>query len=209
VVYTKNCDRTVTVKGLAEIECIADKVIWPITFIVIDNELPPMFNVIDQQAKIITDFLLSRGITDDEITFSSLDLKDKEATEYDNYKNVKFRYYALKTITVCSNKVKIVKQAIADLGTLGKHGIIFNKNNYNYPIDYQFTALNDLKPKMIEQATANARSVAEKFAQDSQSNLGKIKRASQGNFSISNRDYNTPYIKKIRVVSTITYYISD
>jgi hypothetical protein len=62
---------------------------------------------------------------------------------------------------------------------------------------------------MIEQATANARSVAEKFAQDSQSNLGKIKRASQGNFSISNRDYNTPYIKKIRVVSTITYYISD
>jgi hypothetical protein len=209
VVYTKNCDRTVTVKGLAEIECMADKVIWPIKFIVIDNELPPIFNVIEQQSKIITNFLLSRGIKDNEITFSSLDLKDKEATEYSNYENVRFRYYASKTITVCSNQVEIVKQAIADLGTLGKHGIIFDQNYCRFPIEYQFTALNDLKPKMIEQATAHARSVAEKFAQDSQSHLGKIKHASQGNFSIVNRDANTPYIKKIRVVSTITYYISN
>ena len=66
-----------------------------------------------------------------------------------------------------------------------------------------------IKPAMIEEATRNAREVAEKFATDSKSRLGKIKTASQGQFSIDNRDSNTPHIKKIRVVSTVEYYLSD
>jgi len=51
--------------------------------------------------------------------------------------------------------------------------------------------------------------VAEKFAADSQSTLGKIRKASQGQFSISARDKNNPHIKKVRVVSTVQYYLSD
>jgi hypothetical protein len=62
---------------------------------------------------------------------------------------------------------------------------------------------------MIEEATKNAREVAIKFAEDSQSELGKIKRASQGLFSIEPRDNSTPHIKKVRVVSTVEYYLSD
>jgi uncharacterized protein len=62
---------------------------------------------------------------------------------------------------------------------------------------------------MVEEATTKAREVAEKFAKDSKSKLGKIKKASQGQFSINNRDKNNPHIKKIRVVSTVEYYLSD
>jgi hypothetical protein len=62
---------------------------------------------------------------------------------------------------------------------------------------------------MIEEATRKAREVAQKFAGDSQSTLGKIKRASQGQFSIKSRDKNNPHIKRIRVVSTVEYYLSD
>ena len=62
---------------------------------------------------------------------------------------------------------------------------------------------------MIEEATTKAREVAIKFAQDSGSRVGKIKRARQGQFSISDRDRNNPHIKRIRVVSTIEYYLSD
>jgi len=72
-----------------------------------------------------------------------------------------------------------------------------------------FTKLNDIKPVMIEEATKNARTVAEKFSQDSKSKLGRIRSASQGQFSIDDRDSNTPFIKKVRVVSTIQYYLSD
>lgn len=56
---------------------------------------------------------------------------------------------------------------------------------------------------------SNARAVAEKFAEDSSSTLGKIKTARQGRFSISDRDSTTPYVKNVRVVSTVEYYLSD
>lgn len=62
---------------------------------------------------------------------------------------------------------------------------------------------------MIEEATKNARQAAEKFAKDSDSKLGKIRHANQGQFSISDRDANTPYIKKVRVVTTIDYSLED
>ena len=62
---------------------------------------------------------------------------------------------------------------------------------------------------MIEQATRKAREVAQKFAADSNSVLGKIRKASQGQFSITARDKNNPHIKKVRVVSTVDYYLSD
>ena len=62
---------------------------------------------------------------------------------------------------------------------------------------------------MIEESTKEARAVAMKFATDSQSKLGKIKNASQGQFTINNRDFNNPHIKLIRVVSTVEYYLSD
>ncbi len=62
---------------------------------------------------------------------------------------------------------------------------------------------------MVEEATMKAREVAKKFAKDSNSSLGKIKGATQGQFSISPRDRHNPHIKKIRVVSTVEYYFSD
>ena len=98
---------------------------------------------------------------------------------------------------------------MGSLSELGKQGIVFTGGNYQSATEYIFTRLNEVKPEMIEEATRKAREVAEKFASDSNSALGKIKKASQGQFSISERDKNNPHIKKIRVVSTIEYYLSD
>jgi hypothetical protein len=95
------------------------------------------------------------------------------------------------------------------MSALGKQGIVFTAGNYQYQIEYIFMRLNEVKPEMIEEATRKAREVAEKFAKDSKSTLGKIRRAYQGQFSISARDKNTPHIKKVRVVSTVAYYLSD
>jgi hypothetical protein len=62
---------------------------------------------------------------------------------------------------------------------------------------------------MIQQATEKAREVAQKFASDSNSTLGKIKSARQGQFTISDRDSNSPHIKRVRVVSSLEYYLVD
>ena len=74
-------------------------------------------------------------------------------------------------------------------------------------MEFKYEGLNAIKPQMIEEATKNAREAAEKFAKDSDSRLGKIKTANQGTFTIENRDSNTPYIKKIRAVTSVTYYL--
>ena len=98
---------------------------------------------------------------------------------------------------------------MGSLSELGKKGIVFTGGDYQSQTEYLFTRLNEVKPEMVEEATREAREVAEKFAADSQSTLGKIKRASQGQFSIRERDKQNPHIKRVRVVSTVEYYLSD
>lgn len=205
----KEYERVVTVKGLSEREVAADTVIWPIQFTLADNDLPTLFTTLEQQSQRVVDFLAKQGIEKSAISFSSPAVIDKKAQQYGGDTQVEFRYLATQTLTVYSSQVELVRQAISQLGQLGKQGIVFNQDGYSNRVEYFFSRLNDIKPDMIEEATKQAREVALKFAKDSQSQLGKIKQASQGQFSIVDRDNNTPYIKKIRVVSTVEYYLSD
>jgi len=204
----KSADRIVTVKGLAEKEVKADIAIWPISFKETGNDLITLNAAIDKKSGIIVEFLKKRGFDEADITIAPPQLKDLEADQYYNQKTIRFRYIAKSTITVYSKNVDLVRQSISNLDSLIKQGIALS-SDYEDQSQYLYTNLNEIKPEMIEQATKNARKSAEKFAEDSGSNLGKIKRALQGQFSISNRDSNTPYIKKVRVVSTLEYFLVD
>ncbi|QTG93578.1 SIMPL domain-containing protein [Vibrio fluvialis] len=205
----KDYDRIVTVKGLSEREVPADTVIWPIQFTLADNELPTLFTTLDAQTQQVMQFLAQQGIDTQSISISAPAVIDKKAQQYGGEARIEYRYLATQTLTVYSTHVDLVRQAISQIGHLGKQGIVFNQDNYNNRVEYLFSGLNDIKPAMIEEATKQAREVAEKFAKDSQSSLGKIKRATQGQFSIVDRDNNTPYVKKVRVVSTVEYFLSD
>lgn len=205
----KQFDRVVTVKGLAEQEHLADIVIWPIQFSETGNSLDGTFTALDNSASMVEEFLLGLGLTSDEITFSSPLLTDRSAQRYGSTDSFQYRYIATQTATVYSSKVEDVRQMMNQLGDLGKQGISISGDEYQVRPEYIFNRLNDIKPDMIEQATREARIVAEKFAEDSDSELGKIRTASQGQFSITSRDNNNPHIKNVRVVSTIEYYLSD
>ena len=204
----KEYERTVTAKGLSEHEYQADIVIWPIQFNVASNDLTDLYNSIEASSSEIKAFLTKNNINPNEITFSSPAITDKSAQQY-NDMSAKFRYSAFQTVTVYSKNVEGVRKLMSALSDLGKKGIVFTGDNYQTQTEYIFTRLNEVKPKMIEEATRKAREVAQKFAADSESKLGKIKRASQGQFSITSRDTNNPHIKKVRVVSTVVYYLSD
>lgn len=205
----KQFDRSVTVKGLSEREYTADIVIWPIQFTAAGNDLESLYNSIELNTTKIVSFLGKKGINTDEITTSSPAITDKSAQQYGGNSRAEFRYSAVQTVTVYSKNIDAVRGVMGSLSQLGKQGIVITGGNYDSQTDYIFTRLNDIKPEMIEEATKKAREVAEKFASDSQSSLGKIKRASQGQFSISARDKNNLHIKKVRVVSTVEYYLSD
>jgi hypothetical protein len=208
-VRVKQFERSVTVKGLSEREYPADVVIWPIQFTAAGDELQALYATIEDNTARVKRFLLAQGIAADDITASAPALTDRSTQQYGNNARPEFRYSALQTLTVYSNDVDSVRAIMAKLSELGKQGIAFTGGDYRSQTEYLFTRLNAVKPQMIEEATANAREVAQKFAADSHSALGRIKRASQGQFSIEPRDSNNPQIKKVRVVSTVEYYLAD
>lgn len=205
----KALERTVTVKGLSEREVPADIAIWPLTFRVASNDMEALFETIQQKNAIVKDFLAEYGFESDDVSVAPPAVVDLLAQQYSNARDINYRYTAGSTITVYTTDVAGVRRAMANTIDLGKRGVATAGESYETRTQFLFTGLSDLKPEMIEDATTKARGVAEKFAQDSNSRLGKIRRASQGQFSISDRDSNTPHIKKVRVVSTIEYYLVD
>ena len=205
----KEYERSVTVKGLSEREFPADIVIWPIQFTVADNDLSSLYEALDKNTRTIKGFLKESGIGEQELSTSPPSITDKSAQTYQNSGTAEFRYSALQAVTVYSSNVDRVRSIMSGLLELGKKGIVFTTQDYQNRTEFIFTQLNQIKPEMIEEATTKAREVAQKFAEDSNSKLGKIKRATQGQFTIDSRDTNNPHIKKIRVVSTVEYYLSD
>lgn len=201
-------DRTVTVKGLCEREVEADKVIWPINYRVASNDLSDLTAKMESNRRTIVQFLKDGGIEESEITFSAPKISDKYSQEYVGTDNRRFRYISQNVITVSTEKVSKVQPLTTRVQELLKAGVIVSSENYwDDNIQYLFEGLNEIKPDMIHEATANARVAAEQFATDSDSKIGKIKTASQGTFSIEDRDATTPQIKRVRVVTSLTYYL--
>ena len=205
----KQFDRSVTVKGLSEREFGADVIIWPIQFTAAENDLERLYALLESNTAKIRAFLVKHEIPASELSVSAPSITDKAAQQYGNSERPEFRYTAVQTVTVYSPRVAEVRSVISSLSELGKQGIVLSSGNYESQTEYIFDRLNEVKPEMIEEATRQAREVAEKFASDSNSKLGKIKTASQGQFTISDRDKNNPHVKKVRVVSTVEYYLSD
>ena len=196
--------RRVTVKGLCEKEVMADKAIWPIVYKEGGNSVVSLASSVDAKNKAIVGWLKEAGFTDDEISVASPSLEDLKSNSY--VENRTWDYVMTSVVTVCSAKVAEVVDLQGRQFDLLSRGIpIGSGNSWEHPVRYEYGGLNDIKPEMIEQATLSARQAAGKFAKDSGARVGRIITASQGQFSITDRDANTPYMKNVRVVTTITY----
>lgn len=202
-------ERSVTVKGLSEREVPADKVIWPLVYKELGNDPSELYQRFEKKNSMVVAFLKKYGLSEKEITINPPQIKDRFADSW-SQTGISDRYVASSVIIVSSVQVELVREIMMQQTELMKAGIALVSEEYgNNMVRYEFTGLNDVKPEMIEESTKNARMAAEKFAKDSDSELGKIRRATQGQFSIMDRDGNTPHIKNVRVVSTVEYYICD
>lgn len=203
-------DRKVTVKGLAEKEVKADKVTWPIITKEIGDDLPELYDRIAAKQKTIRQFLLSNGIQPGEISAGAPKVIDMNAEQYSG-NDKPYRYNVTAVMTVTSTHVDHVRQIIARQGELLKQGVAVVASDYDASncLSYQLTSFKKMKPKMMAEAIENAEQTAQQFAQNSHSKLNKIVSADQGQFSIDDRDANTPYIKRVRVVTTVTYSLKD
>lgn len=201
-------DRKVVVKGLAEKEVEADKVTWPILSKELGDDLPELYQKINTTTNKIRKFLIANGVKDNEIIVNAPVVIDLNAERYGTNQQP-YRYNITSIITVTSKNVNLVRSIISRQGDLLKQGVAIVDGGYENPVKYEYVAFRQLKPKMMQEAIENAKVTAEQFAKNSDSKIDKIMNADQGQFSIEDRDSNTPYIKKVRVVTTVTYSLKD
>lgn len=200
--------RVVAVRGLSEREVNANKVTWPIVSKIVGNDLTQIYSQVSATDDAIVNFLKKNGITDKEFQVNAPKVQDMQADSYGGTPPP-YRYNVTTVVVVTSSQVAKIQELMNKQTELMQQGIAIVAGDYNYQTLYEFTELNQIKPDMVADATRNARKAAQKFAEDSESRLGKIKSASQGQFSIEDRDQYTPSIKRVRVVSTIEYYLKD
>ena len=201
-------ERVVNVKGLAEKEIMANKVTWPLAYRVLGNDPIKLYSEIKEKNEAVVKFLKENGIEDHEIAVGAPVTIDLKAERYSNYENKSERYNTTSVITITSDKIDTVRKLVAEQGELLKRGIA-TVDEYGYRVSYEYTKLNDIKPALIEEATKNARITAEQFAEDSDSKLGKIRNANQGQISIMDASETTPHIKKVRVVTSVSYLLKN
>ena len=199
-------DKTVSVRGLAEREVDADLAVWPLTFSLGSNDLSELQKDILAKTKIVKNYLAEYELSGDDFTVQSPSITDNSMNPYMDKNQVRYTYIAETVVLVRSSKVEQVKKAQGDSLKLMSDGIAVSKD-YKSKISFEFTKLNDIKPQMIAEATKNARTAAEQFARDSGSKVGKIKRASQGLFSIEDAAADLSERKTIRVVTTVEYLL--
>jgi hypothetical protein len=198
-----NKDRAVTVKGLSTREVEADYAVWPLSYAWSGNDLPALYERLDQVTARVKKHLLALGFEEADIRQGSINVHDNWSDYYGNHRP-EYKYTLNTSLIVSTNKVKLVVESQGKEAELLKEGIIVKTEQWN--LDYQYNGLPELKPSMIEEATQNARAVAQKFADDAQCSLGSIRRASQGQFSVENDQYQ-PWVKHVRVVTTVDYFL--
>lgn len=198
-----NKDRAVAVKGLSTRDVQADFAVWPLNFSVTGNDLPALYASMARTREEVKAFLISKGFAADDIRYGNSSVEDEWANRY--YSNRPDYHYSLSSrVVVATKNVELVASTNGLQSELLQRGIILNSNDWS--IDYQYNGLNELKPLMIEEATKNARAVAQKFADDAECDLGSIKHANQGVFSVEGDEYQ-PWVKHVRVVTSVEYYL--
>ena len=200
-------DRSVQVRGFSEKVVPADKVVWPIPYKQAGNDLNTLYDNAARAMDITRRHLVENGIPEEEISISSPKVEDNWSNGYSNEREV--QHYSLQQVaTVTTGRVDLARQLMDRMQELLQKGVPVARD-YSTETRYEFTQLDSIKPQMVAEATHSARQAAEKFAKDSGSRIGKIKHATQGYFSVENRDENTPHMKKVRVVTSVEYYLNN
>ena len=196
----KSYDDTVKVRGLCEREVPADRVVMRISYGLQDNDFIALRNSVEE----VNNKIKKSGFTNEEIKYSMADYTDRYGNYYYNSDDkIRYRYAADQRINVFTSNVDAVEEVKSKIESeLIKEEVIVNIYN-----SYEYNGLNDIKPSMIAESLENARNAADEFAKNSRSRIGKMRTASQGYFEVEDLDENTPQIKKIRVVTTVEYYL--
>jgi uncharacterized protein len=207
--------RTVTVKGLSEREVKADLGFWPIRFVVTGPTLEAARANLEVSEGAVKAFIKSKGFADADYSVQNIQVEDRLAGYNAQQTPEDTRFVLTEDMLVKSADVQKLADSARAVGDLLKSGVVFSSDSYNAGPSFIFTKINDLKGEMLTEATKRAREAAEKFATESGAKVGDIQSANQGIFEVSpaveipNDRPEKQLDKKVRVVTTITYFLGD
>lgn len=200
-------DRYLTVRGLSEREVKATLVIWPMKYLATGETLAELQDAMANARGIVSQFLRDNGIKDAEVSYGLPEIRDTIASRRRDDAVILPRYEGTITMVVRSRDVDLVKRAIQKSESLIAKGVPLASEDYGNRISFLFDEINSIKPEMIQEATANARQAAQKFAEDSKASVGAIRKATQGVVDIQDRDVASPELKVVRVITTVEFFL--
>jgi len=215
LVQSRQPERLVTVKGLALRDVKADLGFWPIRFQATGPDLATARTTLESSERAARGFLSAHGFEDDAIQVQNITVDDRYAGYNANSTPDAARFVLTEDMLVTTRDVDKLATAARSVADLIKSGVVFSADAYSAGPSFVFTGLNDLKGDMLSQATGRARDAAEQFATESGAKVGQIKTANQGVFQIlpavdiPNSRPEKQIDKKVRVVTTITYFLTD
>ncbi len=202
LVRMKAAERSVTVRGLAEREVTADLATWTLSYASTATDLRTAQTSTDRDAAAVRQFFKELGFPEAELTPAGVNVS--------NYTDNGTVFYTVRQRSVLRTKdIERAQRAVQRQAELVRKSVVLEDGS---GISYTFTGLNAIKPEMVAEATRDARAAAEQFAKDSGADVGSIRNATQGYFSIEARDGeaggwgigDTPF-KKVRVVTTVDF----
>lgn len=203
LVRAKHADRSVTVRGLAEREVIADLATWTISYSSTATDLASAQAGVDRDTASIEAFFKDVGFPEEALQPTGVNVN-----YYTDNEGVG-RYTVRQRLSLRTEDIERAQTAVRRQVELVRRGVVLEDGS---AVSYTFTELDAIKPEMVADATRDARAAAEQFAKDSGADVGAIRQATQGYFSIEARDgeaggwgvSDTPY-KKVRVVTTVDF----
>jgi len=202
---SREAERAVTVRGLAERNVTADLATWTIAYSATAADLTSAQASVDHDSQEIRSFFTALGFPADALQPTGVNV----STSTDNGVT---RFTVRQRMALRTTDIKRAQDAVRRQFDLVRRGVMLEEGS---GMAYTFTKLNAIKPAMVAEATNDARHSAEQFAKDSGTGVGGIKSATQGYFEVSARDgdsgggwgvSDSPY-KKVRVVTTIDFYL--
>lgn len=206
-------NRSVTVKGLAEQDVKSDFAIWTLTFRRGGNEFGAVQKELAGDRERVLAFLQEQGFGKEEVVIHPLQVRDLYAREWGS-ERVPLRYNGEGRVSVKSARVEAVATAAGQVDPLIQAGMQLASDDGLGGPSFQLRGFNEAKPKLLEEATRNAREQATKFAADAGASLGRLKSANQGVISVldddgSNMDSGGTIGKRLRVVSTFEFELES
>ena len=200
----READRSVTVRGLAEKDVMADLATWTIAYSASAGDMATAQASVDRDTAAIRAFFAELGFPEDALQPTGVNVSSYTQDGYTTF-TVRQR------MTLRSTDIARAQRAVRRQFDLVRRGVLLEEGS---GMAFTFTKLNDIKPEMIAAATKDARAAAEQFARDSNTGVGGIKYATQGYFEITGRDgdgggwgvADTPF-KRVRVVTTVDFYL--